>query len=288
MAGSKVDQAQAWILGGVIAMAVYGLGYLGTTLLSDHKKEEDQKWDTEAGDSDDEPTATEAADEPAGWGYHGSEGPDHWSQISKAYRICGAGKKQSPVDIEDAIISSKLLPIGFKYKAVDLQMINNGHTIKAEYPFGSYILLDGERFDLLQFHFHIPSEHKINGIPYDLEMHLVHKNSQDNLAVVAVLFESGEAHKALAQVWERLPSAKGLKSDAFPLDISDLLPKARSYYRYRGSLTTPPCSEGVRWFVMAKPLSMSKGQIEHFDHLFTLNARQVMPLNARKIYRSQR
>jgi carbonic anhydrase len=219
------------------------------------------------------------------WKYSGEAGPDHWSSLSPEFGSC-AGKNQSPVNLT-GFIDAKLKPIAFSYKAGVSEILNNGHTIQLNALPGSGITLDGTRFELKQFHFHAPSENQLNGKSFAMEAHLVHADKDGNLAVVAVMFEEGKPNPAIEQAWAQMPKTEGehlaLAAKVSPLGV---LPRHRAYYRFNGSLTTPPCSEGVRWLVMKQPMSASKEQIEAFAHVMHHpNNRPVQALNARAVLR---
>ncbi len=216
------------------------------------------------------------------WGYEGLEGPEHWAELSKEYAICGTGTRQSPIDIPVAT-PAKLPPIKFDFEQATLEILNNGHTIQVNHDEGSSITVDGERFDLLQFHFHTPSENTVGGKHHDMELHMVHKSAKGQLAVVGVFMKAGKENKVLSNIWEHIPSQAGDKKKVSSVRIHPvgLLPADRSYSRFNGSLTTPPCSEGVKWFVMQNPIEVSAGQIEKFTKTVSENNRPVQPLNGR-------
>ena len=217
------------------------------------------------------------------WGYSGEAGPDRWAKLKPEFAAC-AGKNQSPINVS-GLIEAQLSPVKFDYQPGGSEVINNGHAIQVNYDAGSGIEVDGTRFDLKQFHFHSPSENQINGKSFPLEMHLVHADKTGNLAVVSVMFAEGKENPAVATAWSQMPKSAGGKN-ALPGKVSaaSLLPASRDYYRYNGSLTTPPCSEGVRWIVMKKPLTVSKQQIETFTKtLGFANNRPVQAVNARPI-----
>ncbi|MEH6543952.1 MAG: carbonic anhydrase family protein [Porticoccaceae bacterium] len=217
------------------------------------------------------------------WTYSGSTGPERWAKIGSANGAC-AGKNQSPINLT-GFVKSNLKPIKFDYQDSGQQIVNNGHTVQVTYGKRSHISLDNQTFNLLQFHFHSPSENHINGQSFPLEAHLVHADSKGNLAVVSVMFSKGAANKGLSQAWEKMPEQAG-EHYAMPQTVNaiDLLPKNRNYYRFNGSLTTPPCSEGVRWLVMKTVLTASEEQIDAFTHsLHEPNNRPLQPLNARVI-----
>jgi carbonic anhydrase len=204
---------------------------------------------------------------------------------------CGVGKTQSPIDIEDAVAKKSDLPaIAFDYKPSPLKIIDNGHTIQVDYAPGSSITVQGKQYDLVQFHFHKPSEEKINGKTYDMVAHLVHRDRDGNLAVVAVLLQAGSANGLIDTLWNNIPKEKGKQSavQGVVVNAADLLPANKAaYYTFSGSLTTPPCSEGVTWFVLKTPTSISKDEVTHFGHLYPMNARPTQPLNDREIRATQ-
>jgi carbonic anhydrase len=219
----------------------------------------------------------------AHWGYTGAEGPENWSKLSPKYSAC-SGMNQSPIDLT-GLIEADLAPVQFDYKPGGSEVLNNGHTVQVTYAPGSKITLDGREFELKQFHFHAPSENHIEGRSYPMEGHLVHADKDGNLAVVAVMFEEGAANAALTTSWAEMPEKAGQKRRiAEPVSAEGLLPANRDYYRFNGSLTTPPCSEGVRWLVMKDPVTASKEQIERFAHVMHHpNNRPVQPINARAV-----
>jgi carbonic anhydrase len=221
------------------------------------------------------------------WSYKGTEGPEHWGSLSPEYKVCGIGHEQSPIDITNAEIA-KLPPIEFNYSPSLLKLIDNGHTVQVNYAPGSYIVIAGKRYDLVQFHFHNPSEEAIRGKRSALVIHLVHKDAAGKLAVVAVLFNEGAANPAIDAMVSHLPSAKGkeMATDA-TVNAADILPQDRNYYTFTGSLTTPPCSEGVRWLVLQTSGTLSKSSLERLTNLYPNNARPLQPLNGRAIKASK-
>jgi len=219
------------------------------------------------------------------WGYSGDTGPEHWGEISKEFSACSEGHEQSPIDISGAA-RGRLDKIEFHYAPTGLEILNNGHTVQVNYEEGSYIKVDGVRYDLLQFHFHTPSEHTVNAKSYDMEMHLVHKSRSGGLAVVSLLVEKGRENPAFRVVWSNLPERAGSKKSVkASVDASSLLPADRSYYAYDGSLTTPPCSEGVKWHVLKTPVQMSAAQIDAMGSILHHNNRPVQPINKRRVVR---
>ncbi|MBR7800663.1 carbonic anhydrase [Undibacterium fentianense] len=217
------------------------------------------------------------------WSYSGVGGPTEWAKLSEANGAC-AGKNQSPINLT-GFIRANLKPIQFAYHTGGNEVINNGHTIQMNFMNGSHILVDHLQFDLKQVHFHSPSENQINGKSFPLEAHFVHADKDGNLSVVAVMFKEGAENKALAKIWALMPKEAEQKAALdMPLAGDQLLPKKRAYYRFNGSLTTPPCTEGVRWLVMKAPVSVSKEQVEAFSHIIHHpNNRPIQAVNARPV-----
>jgi len=218
------------------------------------------------------------------WAYEGDGAPHAWNVIKDEYATCGDGKQQSPIDISTVTIGP-LSEIEFKYKSTPLELTNNGHTIQANYHTGSYITVGGKRYDLLQLHFHAPSEHTIGGKSYDMVVHLVHKAADGQLGVIGVMFKAGDKNKEIEKLWANMPTESGQTNTVKNMRINalDLLPVDMTYFNYAGSLTTPPCSEGVNWMVMATPASISARQVKQFTDLFPLSVRPVQPLNGRVV-----
>ena len=199
---------------------------------------------------------------------------------------CSSGTRQSPIDIRDGI-KLQLDPVQFDYKPSAFRVIDNGHTVQVNVSGGNAIEVMGRRYELVQFHFHRPSEERINGRQFDMVAHLVHKDSEGRLAVVAVLLERGGAQPIVQTVWNNLPLEKGEELAAkATLNLNGLLPEDRSYFTYMGSLTTPPCSEGVLWVVMKNPVPISSEQIGIFARLYPMNARPIQSGSGRMIKES--
>ena len=224
---------------------------------------------------------------PAHWDYEGKNGPQNWGKLSPEFAACGTGKYQSPIDIKEGIRLS-LDPIEFEYKSSPLRILDNGHTVQVNYAAGSSITVSGEKYSLAQFHFHKPSEERIAGKAFDMVVHLVHKNVIGQLAVVAVLLRNGAPNPLIQTLWTHLPLQPGKEGGprAVKIDAAQLLPPDRSYYAFVGSLTTPPCTEGVLWLVMKNPMQVSRSQIAAFGRLYEANARPVQPTNRRLIKES--
>ena len=218
------------------------------------------------------------------WGYEAENGPNVWGQLTPEYGLCSAGIHQSPIDIVNPT-PVKLSPITFYYQPTSLNIRNTGNTIEVVYPAGSWIEVDGTKYHLLQFHFHAPSEHTVAGNQDDMEMHFVHESENGTLAVIGVLIKSGSVNTAFNSFWHYLPSIPGepAQINTVILNAFDLLPSVKYTYRYNGSLTTPPCLEGVKWFVLTTPIEMSQSQIAAFKAILSGNNRPVQPLNGREL-----
>ncbi len=215
-----------------------------------------------------------------GWGYSGEKGPAHWEGV------CKTGKSQSPINIvKKAAKKKKKQPkLKMKYKKTKFSVVNNGHAIQVNYPAGSTLRIGKKKYNLLQFHFHSKSEHTINGKHLDMEMHLVHKSDAGKLAVVGVLFKKGKSNKFLKKIWANIPAkVNETKAVNVKINAKKLLPKKLSYYAYNGSLTTPPCSEGVKWYVLSKIQQLSGKQLKAFQKLYSNNYRPVQKLNGRTV-----
>jgi carbonic anhydrase len=222
----------------------------------------------------------------AEWGYDGAGGPDHWAELKPEFATCARGKRQSPIDIQGGI-KVELDPVQFDYKPSSFRVIDNGHTVQVEVGAGNAIDVLGRRYELVEFHFHRPSEERIDGQAFAMVAHLVHKAADGRLAVVAVLLEPGRAHPVVQSVWNNLPLDKGEEvTPKVSIDLAGLLPEDRRFYTYMGSLTTPPCSEGVLWMVMRKPVTLSPEQIGVFARLYPMNARPVQQASGRLIKES--
>jgi carbonic anhydrase len=216
------------------------------------------------------------------WAYEGKTGPPTWGTLDPAWSACLAGKAQSPIDIEPRAGSAK--PIAFHYQPSAATIIDNGHSLQVNLAPGNTIEIDGRNYRLLQFHFHAPSEHTIAGEHYPLEAHLVHQDSDGKLVVIGVLYDVGAESRPLARLWSKWPRKVGAEDKlGKPFDPSELLPETRTVFRYTGSLTTPPCMEGVQWNVMRRVPSDSKAALDGFARHYPHNVRDVQPLNGRKI-----
>lgn len=226
----------------------------------------------------------------AHWAYDGEHGAEHWGDMKAEFVTCKIGKEQSPINIESQHAESAVLPpLQTAYTDSMLAIINNGHTVQVNYKGTGIMAIGNDSYQLLQFHFHTPSEEKIDGKAADMVVHFVHKSAKGELAVIGVLIERGKENAALASVFKKLPSNAGgeqIFGEVF-VPFSAILPSSRAYYTFKGSLTTPPCSENVRWFVLKEKITVSEAQLKAFTALYPMNARPVQPLNARKIQQSQ-
>jgi len=240
------------------------------------------------------------------WGYSGSAGPEQWGELSDGYALCSSGKRQSPVNLEVSQ-QQDLYPLSFNYSSVPLQVVNNGHTLQANYNklseeqvniggdahplvtksvYQSQLLLGTVPYDLLQLHFHSPSEHASEGERSAMEVHLVHKTAGGNLAVVGVFLKSGKHNATLQKILDNLSSTVNEVSvvKKVQLNALSLLPENRDFYHYSGSLTTPPCSENVNWFVMKQQIEVSAKQVRQFASLVGENARPLQTMHWRTLF----
>ena len=223
---------------------------------------------------------------PTHWDYDGAQGPDAWGKLRPEYSKCASGQRQSPIDIRGGI-AVDLEPIKFDYRPSAFSVIDNGHTVQVNVEPGNAITITGKRYELVQFHFHRPSEERINGRQYDMVAHLVHKDADGRLAVVAVLLDRGSAQAIVQSVWNNLPLEKGDEVRAGSrIDLAQLLPDDKRYYTYMGSLPTPPCREGVLWMVMKQPVPISVEQVAIFSRLYPMNARPIQQADGRLIKES--
>ncbi|NSL56170.1 carbonic anhydrase [Uliginosibacterium aquaticum] len=215
----------------------------------------------------------------AHWSYEGETGPEFWASLNPANSACSRGSRQSPIDIRDGIRVEQE-ELVFDYKPSYFRIVDNGHTIQVNYGSGSMLTVMGRNYELQQFHFHRPSEERVGGRAFAMVAHLVHKDLEGRLAVVAVLIEEGAANPLIQTLWNNLPLEKNEEyTPKASIRMSELLPARLDYYSYMGSLTTPPCTEGVLWLVLKQPMSLSREQIEIFSRFYSNNAR---PLQAQK------
>ncbi len=220
------------------------------------------------------------------WNYDAAHGPDHWAELNPCFSACREGHAQSPVDIHAARHTGHH-SLTFNYRPIPLQPKHNGHSIQIDVPQGLTLNYDGVPYHLRQFHFHHPSEHTLDGQLFEMEMHLVHAAADGQILVVGVMLSGGAQVDApcYAPLFDHLPTAEcGPQYTGLMIDPGALLPKDHAYYYYEGSLTTPPCTEGVHWVVMAQPIPLSDAQVDAFTAVFPDNHRPVQPLYDREVY----
>jgi carbonic anhydrase len=231
-----------------------------------------------------------SAQTPAPWTYVGKTGPILWGKLDPAYQACSRGNEQSPVDIRGARLNKALKPIEFHYIAGSVTLENNGHTVVVHVNPGSYIVANGVRYNLVEYNFRHPSEETVKGKLSDMSVHLIHKSADGKIAIVAVrlIEDQNKPNALLATLWEHLPTAPG-KTDKVTemVNPGGLLPGDRGYWTYSGSLTTPPCTEGVRWFVLEQQVTLSRDQLRAFAALYKVNTRPNQDLHDRRIEASE-
>lgn len=221
------------------------------------------------------------------WSYDDERGPAHWARLREDYALCATGKRQSPIDIRDGI-KVNLEEITFDYKPRLFRIIDTGHTVQVSVDEGLSLKISGKRYELLYANFHRPSEERVNGRAYDMAMHLVHKNDEGQFAVVVVLLEKGAENPLIQTLWNNLPLDQNIEvAPSDDIDVNKILPESRAYWTYMGSLTTPPCTEGVLWMVLKQPMPVSAEQVAIFSRLYRNNARPLQPSNGRLIKESR-
>jgi carbonic anhydrase len=225
---------------------------------------------------------------PPHWTYSGPESPKHWGTLDPSYSLCSLGHMQSPIDVRNAK-PADLPVLKIDYQAVPLNIIDNGHTIQVNFPPGSTLTVSDRTYTLKQVHFHHPGEERINGKSFPLVAHLVHADADGHLAVIAVLFEPGTANPLIDTLWKNIPAEKEKVQDvpSVSVRVQDLLPSDRGYFTLAGSLTTPPCTEGVTWYVLKSHPTISPGQVAVFAKKYPMDARPVQPTNGREILQSK-
>ncbi|MBE0546822.1 MAG: carbonic anhydrase family protein [Rubrivivax sp.] len=232
------------------------------------------------------PGTRRGTDGPTPWAYEGAAGPQAWAELKPEFALCAKGQRQSPIDLQGGL-AVDLEPVRFHYQASRFAVVDNGRTVQVKVAPGNAIELAGRHYELQHFTFHRPGEGRIDGRQFEMSLHLVHKDAQGRLAVVALLLDPGPPQPVVQQVWNNLPLEKHEEAAArVALELTELLPADRRYYTYMGSLTTPPCSEGVQWVVMRHPVTVSPEQIELFTRLYPMNARPVQAAAGRRIMQS--
>lgn len=231
--------------------------------------------------------AQTAAPSTAPWDYEGKHGALEWGKLDPAYRACSKGQEQSPIDIRGARLNNALQPIEFHYIAGPVTLEHNGHSVIVHVDPGSYIVAGGVRYDLVQFHFHHPGEEAVKGKLTDMDIHLVHKSADGKQAVIAIRLTEDRVtppNAVLATLWQHLPTKAGQSEKVTEMiNPGGLLPADRGYWTYMGSLTVPPCTEGVRWFVFEQEMTLSRDQLRAFAALFKINSRPLQDLHGRRI-----
>ncbi len=309
--GRGFDQLTAWLLAcflvGGMAIGVYALlqaSFKQTTKeeIRDRSKERifadakildrlteerlaEEQEDDEEEDSEEEDASfdLEKFEKAAMWTYQGAQGPESWGSINDIYRACSRGHKQSPINIEDAMVQTDLKPLKFYYTQVIVNTLNDSHALVVKFEGGNYLVFRGERFDLMQIIWHQPSEHKVNGSSFDMEMELVHQNEEHKQLILSLFMQEGSVNNELAKIWHHLPKEAGSEGAAANFDVTRLLPRESNYYYYEGSLTRPPCSEGVMRLLMVQPVRISSAQVDSFLQLFKRNIRPLQARNHRKV-----
>lgn len=218
------------------------------------------------------------------WTYSGADGPDDWAFLCTGFSSC-AGRSQSPVNISQSVVGNSLSSLNQNYESTPTRIINKGHTLEFEYESGSTLRWDGRDYKLLQFHFHTSSEHQLGSVSYPMEVHLVHRHAESgSLAVIGVMVEAGASNALLESMMPHFPEVEGeeyISSQDF--SVTDLMPNDKAYYTYSGSLTTPPCSEGVNWIVMKNQISATTSQIDRIRSIIHQSNRPIQPLNGRVV-----
>lgn len=225
------------------------------------------------------------------WSYEGPDGAEHWGDLDAAYAACKLGKEQSPIDIREAK-KTELSALRFEYKNGPLKIVNNGYTaVRVNYApgNGNFLIMGEQRYELTQFHFHHPSEEYVQGKASDMAIHFMFQASDRKVAGVAVLLKAGRANAIVEELWKYMPKTPGKEMEIAGVEINPkgLLPHDTAYYTYMGSLTAPPCTEGVTWFVLKNPVEISAEEITAFAELYPHDVRPVQPLNGRVVKESQ-
>jgi carbonic anhydrase len=227
------------------------------------------------------------------WSYEGARGPEHWGDLDPDYAACATGKQQSPIDIRGAE-KADLPAIHFEYQSGPLKyLINNGYTIRVNYhdapESGNFLIVGHTRYQLTQFHFHLPSEETIDGKPYPMEVHLMHQSSDGKVVGLVVFVKEGRANPVVQKIWDRIPGTEGGEEEIPGVDVNPatLLPPDLGYLRYEGSITAPPCTEGVTWIVLKTPITLSSQEIAGFAKLYPHDVRPIQSLNGRTVKQSR-
>lgn len=218
------------------------------------------------------------------WSYGGYQNPTRWDELSSEFQTCGTGDEQSPINIREFhTTEGGEGDLEFNYNPSELEVVNDGHTIKVNYDAGSSVTIEGKEYELKQYHFHTPSEHRINDELSAMEMHLVHQSDDGQYAVVALMIEPGQTNSEMAKVWSNISEKGNRKQGEKMVNAANFLPENQNYYQYTGSFTTPPCTEGVSWVLFDQPIEASKQQIDAFSSLYPANNRPIQEVNNRQI-----
>lgn len=224
-------------------------------------------------------------DEPAAWGYYGEIAPRFWATLDQRYAQCATGQVQSPINLTErqAVNAASMPGLDIAYRQVPLRLIHSDHGLRGNYPLGSFIRLGDERYEFTHYIFRTPSEHQLEGFAYPMEIQLYHRDGEGNQVVMSVIVQEGRDNPALEKILANLPSEKDrlqvMEGQLF--NPVSFLPNNKQFYRYLGSLTTPPCSEGVVWLVFKNPVEASIGQLVRMHELMGDNVRPLQPLNRR-------
>ncbi|HEX8611245.1 MAG TPA: carbonic anhydrase family protein [Telluria sp.] len=220
------------------------------------------------------------------WSYEGETGPANWGKINAAWTKCDTGTRQSPIDLRDGM-KVDLEQISFDYKPSGFSVVDNGHTVQVTVGGGNFITVQNRSYELIQFHFHRPSEERVNGKGFEMVVHMLHKDPEGRLAMLAVLLERGKGNNMIQTVWNNLPLEKlDVVNPNVVLDVAEMLPQRRDYFTFMGSMTTPPCNEGVLWLVMKQPMQASPAQMALFSRMYPLNARPIQASSGRMVKES--
>ncbi|MFD2924789.1 carbonic anhydrase [Halobacillus naozhouensis] len=274
---------------------IYLLLVLFISACSQQTHSDEKTESTETKETNQQGKQTDQALEPkqVQWSYEGKRGPKHWGDLAEEFAACEKGNEQSPVNVKFAEVEEeKDLPeIQLHYEPAKVSVINNGHTAQFNLPneMNNSMTIGETNYRLIQFHFHTPSEHQFNGKHFPVEMHFVHKNPNNELAVTTLMIEEGTQNKELASIWGGVPSEKTEKEIMMnePVDLASLLPRQSSTtFHYSGSLTTPPCSEDVKWIIFEDTIEISKEQIDVFKQIFPSNNRPIQLLNEREVMKN--
>ena len=230
------------------------------------------------------PSPSLAEEQSSDWGYGGASNSTRWGELSSEFETCELGRDQSPIDVS-VTEEGESTEIEFDYESTsNVEVVDNGKTIEVDYEPGNNITIKNEVYELVQFHFHTPSEHTIDNESSAMELHLVHQNEAGELAVIGILMEAGAENDTIASIWSAIPSQnKAAQNSGITIDTASLLPEDKTFVSYDGSLTTPPCNEQVNWNLLLEPIELSVEQIETFESLYPYNARPIQPLNGRSI-----